>query len=84
VLLPDPIADPYPLLRLTSLPPGSGNHYQEFAVLAVDVELGLVDGDVDQGVPVGEADGKPLPGDLGDAVWVTPRVTLFSASSSRP
>jgi hypothetical protein len=43
---------------------GSG---QKFVGLVVDVELGLVDVDVDQGVPVREADAQRLSGDLGDA-----------------
>jgi hypothetical protein len=33
----------------------------------MDVELALVDVDVDQGLPVGEADAQRLSGDLGDA-----------------
>jgi hypothetical protein len=46
---------------------GSGGHDEGFAGLVVDVELGVVDDDVDQGVPVGEADLQALPGDLGRA-----------------
>ena len=44
-----------------------GDHHEGRSGLVVDVELGLVDVDVDQGVPVGEADAHRLSGDLGDA-----------------
>jgi hypothetical protein len=52
------------LVRVTSLPLVPGIAARRSPGLVVDVELGLVDVDVDQGVPVGVADVKPLPADL--------------------
>jgi hypothetical protein len=55
------------LVRVTSLLLVLGTTTRGSPALVVDVELRVVDDDVDQGVPVGEADLQPLPGDLGRA-----------------
>ncbi len=63
-LLADFVTDTVALGPGDLLAAGSGNHGEDFAGLVVDVELEFVDDDVDQGVPMGEADLQPLPGDL--------------------
>ena len=57
--LADSGADPVALGAGDLLAAGSGDRGQEFAGQVVDVEFGLVDVDVDQGVPVCVADAQP-------------------------
>jgi hypothetical protein len=62
--LADSVAETVALSPGDLLAAGSGDRGHEFAGQVVDVEL-IVDVDVDQGVPVGEADAQPVSGDLG-------------------